>query len=164
MRSSVTARPSMSTSLMATDAPERASSIANACPMPDPAPVTTATLPAKPCMPTPRITIRLVCTLSVPAVSPKSGNERSNVGEGQDMLRIRTLAIAPLALSVGIVGAAATLAAPAQADPGGDAFIGALSSAGLSGIDPATAVSVGQSVCPMLSEPGQQMADVASGV
>ncbi|WP_163800753.1 DUF732 domain-containing protein [Mycolicibacterium sediminis] len=80
------------------------------------------------------------------------------------MLRIRTLAIAPLALSVGIVGAAATLAAPAQADPGGDAFIGALSSAGLSGIDPATAVSVGQSVCPMLSEPGQQMADVASGV
>ena len=34
----------------------------------------------------------------------------------------------------------------------------------LSGIDPGTAVSVGQSVCPMLSEPGQRMADVAGGV
>jgi hypothetical protein len=42
--------------------------------------------------------------------------------------------------------------------------MGALTSAGLSGIDPATAVSVGQSVCPMLSEPGQQMANVAAGV
>ena len=32
----------------ATLAPERASSVASACPMPDPAPVTTATFPAKP--------------------------------------------------------------------------------------------------------------------
>ena len=49
-RSSVSASPSVSTSLIASFAPERASSIASARPMPEPAPVTTATLPAKPCM------------------------------------------------------------------------------------------------------------------
>jgi hypothetical protein len=47
-RSSVAARPSVLTSLIATLAPERASSMASACPMPDPAPVTAATFPAKP--------------------------------------------------------------------------------------------------------------------
>src|SRR6202035_304687 len=37
---------------MATLAPERASSTASACPIPEPAPVTTATFPANPCMST----------------------------------------------------------------------------------------------------------------
>ena len=49
-RSSVTARPSVSTSLIASLAPERPSSMARAWPIPDPAPVTTATFPAKPSM------------------------------------------------------------------------------------------------------------------
>ena len=80
------------------------------------------------------------------------------------MKRIRTATVASLAVSVGVMGAAASLAAPAQADSGSDPFLGALSSAGLGGIDPATATAVGQSVCPMLSEPGQQMANVAAGV
>ena len=80
------------------------------------------------------------------------------------MKRIPTVTTASLAVSAGLIAGATFLATPAQADPGADAFVGALSSAGLGGIDPATAVSVGQSVCPMLSEPGQQMADVAAGV
>lgn len=80
------------------------------------------------------------------------------------MKRIPTVTTASLAVSAGLIAGATLLATPAQADPGADAFVGALSSAGLGGIDPATAVSVGQSVCPMLSEPGQQMADVAAGV
>ena len=80
------------------------------------------------------------------------------------MKRIPKVTTASLALSAGLIAGATFLAAPAQADPGADAFVGALTSAGLGGIDPATAVSVGQSVCPMLSEPGQQMADVAAGV
>jgi len=42
----------VSTSLIATKAPERASSTASACPIPEPAPVTAATLPANPCMTT----------------------------------------------------------------------------------------------------------------
>jgi hypothetical protein len=80
------------------------------------------------------------------------------------MKRIRKVTTASFAVSVGLVAGATLLAAPAQADPGADAFMGALTSAGVGGIDRATAVSVGQSVCPMLSEPGQQMADVAAGV
>ena len=80
------------------------------------------------------------------------------------MKRTSVATVASLALSVGIIGAATTLAAPAQADPGADDFLSSLSSAGLGDVDPATAESVGQSVCPMLSEPGQQLADVAADV
>jgi hypothetical protein len=80
------------------------------------------------------------------------------------MKRTSVATVASLALSVGIIGAATTLAAPAQADPGADDFLSSLSSAGLGDVDPATAESVGQTVCPMLSEPGQQLADVAGNV
>jgi hypothetical protein len=80
------------------------------------------------------------------------------------MKRTSVATVASLALSFGIIGAATTLAAPAQADPGTDDFLSSLSSAGLGDVDPATAESVGQTVCPMLSEPGQQLADVAGNV
>jgi hypothetical protein len=80
------------------------------------------------------------------------------------MKRTSVATVASLALSFGIIGAATTLAAPAQADPGTDDFLSSLSSAGLGDVDPATAESVGQTVCPMLSEPGQQLADVAANV
>jgi hypothetical protein len=72
--------------------------------------------------------------------------------------------IAPVALSAALMAGAAIVAAPAQADPVTDSFLTALTSSGITGIDPATAVSVGQQVCPMLAEPGQQMADVAADV
>jgi hypothetical protein len=78
------------------------------------------------------------------------------------MQRTRTALIAPLAVALG-VAAATSMAAPAQADTT-DSFLSALDSSGISGIDPGTAVEVGQSVCPMLSEPGQRMADVAGDV
>lgn len=75
------------------------------------------------------------------------------------MKSIRTALVAALA-----AGAAATaLAAPAQADPS-DQFLSDLAGVGLGDIDPGMATSVGQQVCPMLSEPGQQMADVAGEV
>lgn len=77
---------------------------------------------------------------------------------------MRTATIASLTVSAGIMAAATSLAAPAAADPGADEFLSSLASSGLTGIDPATAVSVGQTVCPMLAEPGQQLADVAAGV
>jgi ABC-type transport system substrate-binding protein len=78
------------------------------------------------------------------------------------MQRTRTVLIAPLAVALGVM-AATSLAAPAQADAT-DSFLSALDSNGISDIDPGTAVEVGQSVCPMLSEPGQRMADVAGNV
>lgn len=80
------------------------------------------------------------------------------------MKLIRSTTLASLVVSAGILATATSLAAPAAADSGTDAFIAALSSAGLTGVDPATAVSVGQSVCPMLAEPGQQVANVAAEV
>jgi hypothetical protein len=65
----------------------------------------------------------------------------------------------------GAVATACMLAAPAQADPSTDAFLDAVSGAGLGGTtDPSNLVAAGQSVCPMLSEPGQNAADAAATV
>lgn len=49
-------------------------------------------------------------------------------------------------------------------DPIDDAFIDTLGSAGVGMANPADAVALGQSVCPMLSEPGQSAADAAAKV
>jgi hypothetical protein len=89
------------------------------------------------------------------------------------MQRRTVLAIRVLAASTAVASMALTAVAPAQAEPavpmppvpaGDDAFISALSQAGVAGFDPAQAVAVGQSVCPMLAEPGQNAADVAAKV
>src|SRR4029079_14926937 len=85
-------------------------------------------------------------------------------GYGMKMKRTSASAFVSLAVSIGVIGAATTLAAPAAADPGADDFLSSLSSAGLGDVDPATPTAVGQSVCPMLAEPGQQLADVAATV
>jgi hypothetical protein len=67
-------------------------------------------------------------------------------------------------LTVGVLSAALMAAAPAAADPSTDAFINSLGSAGVGMGDPGQAVALGQSVCPMLSQPGQDMADTAAQV
>jgi hypothetical protein len=67
------------------------------------------------------------------------------------------------ACSAAFIGVVA-LAAPAQAEGDTDAFLSALDNADLGVSDPANAVAVGQSVCPMLSEPGQNAADAAAKV
>lgn len=72
--------------------------------------------------------------------------------------------VGSLIVSGGFVAAATGLAAPAQADSTTDGFLNALTGAGLSNIDPANAVSLGQSVCPMLADSSQTTADVASKV
>jgi hypothetical protein len=83
------------------------------------------------------------------------------------MLQMRRLT-GPIRLITVFAGAAATagmLAVPAQADSGTDAFLDAVSGAGLGGTtDPSDLVAAGQSVCPMLSEPGQNAADAAAKV
>ena len=55
-------------------------------------------------------------------------------------------------------------AAPAQADTTDDAFLSALSNAGIGTADPVDAAALGQQVCPMLAQPGQTAADVAAKV
>jgi hypothetical protein len=83
------------------------------------------------------------------------------------MLQMRRLT-GPIRLITVFAGVAATacmIAAPAQADPSTDAFLDAVSGAGLGGAtDPSDLVAAGQSVCPMLAEPGQNAADAAAKV
>lgn len=74
------------------------------------------------------------------------------------MMRLRFAVAAGAVLSAGLLAAA-----PAQADPATD-FLNTLDGSGLSGINPADAVSAGQSVCPMLADGGQSLADVAGQV
>jgi hypothetical protein len=73
-----------------------------------------------------------------------------------------------VALSAGLLATAALTAAPAQAQPVAnpvdDAFLNAVTEAGVVMGDPGSAVALGQQVCPMLSEPGQTAADVSSKV
>jgi peptidoglycan biosynthesis protein MviN/MurJ (putative lipid II flippase) len=69
-----------------------------------------------------------------------------------------------LAALAGLATAALVLAPAAQADPTTDAFLAAVTNAGVGTADPATAVALGQSVCPMLSEQGQTTADAAANV
>jgi hypothetical protein len=80
------------------------------------------------------------------------------------LLAVRTSTTARIAVvTAGAICAAVVAAAPASADPTAD-FINSLGGAGLGTGDPSQAADLGQSVCPMLSQPGQDMADTASKV
>jgi hypothetical protein len=63
-----------------------------------------------------------------------------------------------------LISAAAFLSPPVDADPNDDNFIDALSHAGIEYGEPGNAMAVGQSICPMLAQPGGSFAAVASGV
>lgn len=76
----------------------------------------------------------------------------------------RARTVRALAAGVGAIAAAGVLAAPAQADDTSDAFLSALSNAGIGYNDPSSAVALGQSVCPMLAQPGGNFASVASSM
>jgi uncharacterized protein DUF732 len=63
------------------------------------------------------------------------------------------------------VATAVTVATPAHADPLTDNnFLGALTNAGIGYNDPASTEQLGQSICPMLVEPGKSLASVYSSV
>jgi len=63
-----------------------------------------------------------------------------------------------------LITAAAVLSAPVEADPHDDDFIDALSHAGVEYGEPGNAMAVGQSICPLLAQPGGSFAGAASGV
>jgi hypothetical protein len=70
-----------------------------------------------------------------------------------------------LLLSAGcLITAAAMFSAPVEADPHDDDFIDALSHAGIEYGEPGNAMAVGQSICPILAQPGGSFAAAASGV
>lgn len=81
-----------------------------------------------------------------------------------NLWRHQPLTLRLLAASAGVLAAAAALAAPAEANPVDDAFISALTNAGVNYGDPINAESLGQSVCPMLSQPGGSFNSAAASV
>lgn len=71
------------------------------------------------------------------------------------------------ALTAGALAAVAACmvgAAPAHADTSVDDVLSVLSDSGITNVDPATAAQLGQSLCPLLAERGQNSADLASTV
>jgi hypothetical protein len=68
--------------------------------------------------------------------------------------KIQTTTLWLIALIATLAAAAATLAAPIRADMIGNSFLNALTAAGVSYSQPATTTAAGQSVCPMLVQPG----------
>ncbi|MEE6178473.1 DUF732 domain-containing protein [Mycobacterium sp. 050134] len=80
-------------------------------------------------------------------------------------LRHQPLTVRLLAAAAGLLTAAAAFAAPAGADPAtDDHFIDALNHAGIDFGEPGNAMAVGQSICPMLVEPGGNFAAAAASV
>ncbi|KKW64525.1 hypothetical protein BST23_08605 [Mycolicibacterium elephantis] len=74
-------------------------------------------------------------------------------------LRLRVVAV-----GAGLAAAATALAAPAQADPADESFLAALRGAGMTIDNPVDMVALGESVCPMLVEPGKNLAKVYTQV
>jgi uncharacterized protein DUF732 len=78
---------------------------------------------------------------------------------GSQPLAVRAL------LAVGcLIAAAVAFSAHSEAGPNDDNFIDALSHAGVEYGEPGNAMAVGQSICPMLAQPGGSFAAAASGV
>jgi hypothetical protein len=78
------------------------------------------------------------------------------------LIDVSAKASCAMAISVGIVVAAVAAPAPAHADAVSDAFLHSLTRSGVSVADPNMAVTMAQSVCPLLAQPGGNFAAVAS--
>ncbi|OBJ09689.1 DUF732 domain-containing protein [Mycobacterium sp. 1465703.0] len=76
--------------------------------------------------------------------------------------RLRSTVLRMLGVITGLVGLAAILSAPIRADMLGNAFLSALTNAGISYTQPTSTMAMGQSVCPMLFAPGGSFDDVTS--
>ena len=80
------------------------------------------------------------------------------------LFRHQPLTIRLLAAAAGLLTAAAAFAAPAEANQIDDDFVAALNKSGVHYGDPANAVALGQSVCPMLTKPGGTFAAAVAKV
>lgn len=78
--------------------------------------------------------------------------------------RYQPLTVRLLAGVAGVLTVGAAFAAPAEASPLDDNFIGALGNAGMHFGEPGSAVALGQSICPMIAKPGGNFAEVAERV
>jgi hypothetical protein len=76
----------------------------------------------------------------------------------------RSTVVRILGVTAGLVALAAILSAPIRADMLGNAFLSALTNAGITYTQPTSTVAMGQSVCPMLFEPGGSFDEATSKV
>jgi hypothetical protein len=76
--------------------------------------------------------------------------------------RVQWTLVRFLGVPAGLVALAAALAAPIRADMLGNAFLSALTNAGIVYPEPATTLALGQSVCPMLFQPGGSFESVTA--
>jgi Protein of unknown function (DUF732) len=76
--------------------------------------------------------------------------------------RVRLTVLPIFGVVTGLAMLAAALSAPIRADMVGNAFLSALTNAGISYTQPAGTTAMGQSVCPMLFEPGGSFDEVTS--
>jgi len=86
------------------------------------------------------------------------------MGDAQGMKFRRMGSAWCLTAAAGLVAGATAFAAPANADPTVDDFLAALNGVGITDINPGDAVALGQSLCPLLAERGQNTADIAARV
>lgn len=79
-------------------------------------------------------------------------------------MMLRRAAASLLVVFGGVLGG--VVAAPAQADTASsvDSFLNAIDGLGIKDLDPANALEIGRSVCPLLAERGQNTADIAGKV
>ncbi|WP_305728422.1 DUF732 domain-containing protein [Mycobacterium malmoense] len=68
--------------------------------------------------------------------------------------RVQLAGLRFVGVSTGLAALVAAPAAPVRADMMGNAFLVALANAGVSYSQPASATALGQSVCPMVVQPG----------
>ena len=81
-----------------------------------------------------------------------------------NVINAATAVLRPLLITTAVITAATATPAPAHADPNGDSITNALNQVGIGNNGPvSTAIAgIGQSICPMLVQPGATLASVAS--
>jgi Protein of unknown function (DUF732) len=77
---------------------------------------------------------------------------------------VRLSALRLLGVTTGVASLTAALAAPVHADLMGNAFLRALTDAGVPVSQPNSTTALGQSVCPMLVQPGGSFDSVISAM
>lgn len=81
------------------------------------------------------------------------------------LFRHQPLTIRLLAAAAALLTVASAFAAPAEADPNADDnFIDALNHAGIDFGQPGNAMAVGESICPMLAQPGASFAGAVMSI
>jgi hypothetical protein len=92
---------------------------------------------------------------------PKTGRTHVN---SVDVIAACAMVLRPVVVSVAVIAAAMTWTAPAHADPIGDSITTVLNSIGIGNSGPiSTAIAqVGQSICPLLVQPGSNFASNAT--